>query len=117
MSVLVEGDFIVLGGYHTGPWLSWDGGKTWEIWRDFPFRNIQSMTRLKDGRLACTTFGSGVFLVDGPYKGDLKPSSGTINITNTSGTSKTLNVTFTLKDNAGHSRVINSSIITFPASA
>lgn len=65
MSIFVEGDFIMLGGTQTGCYFSYDRGKSWTSWTEFPFGGVQSISKLSDGRLALTSFGGGIFFA--PY--------------------------------------------------
>lgn len=105
-SVYVEGDFIIMGASNTGPWISWNGGKTWEIWRDFPYVHIQSITKLRDGRMACAVYGAGILIVDMPIKGGtfLRPSSGVIKVTRLNDTEEDLSLNFKLTDINGRER-------------
>ena len=66
MSVYVEGDFIMLGGTRSGCTLSYDRGKSWKSWTEFPFSSVQSINKLSDGRLALTSFGAGIFFTAFP---------------------------------------------------
>lgn len=70
MSVIIHPDdknLVYAGTNAHGLWYSKDAGKTWNWYREFPFRNVQSIqVHPKDHhKLYLTTFGGGVWV--GPH--------------------------------------------------
>lgn len=113
MSVYADGDFLLLGGANTGPWLSWDHGKNWYVWKDFPFLNIQNVTKIKDRRLACTTFGAGIFIFGQPqfHGHELGYSQGTLKLQSTGIASRDIPAVFTLSSGNNEIATISSVIV------
>ena len=111
-TVYVEGNFILIGGTENKPRFSYNKGRTWQSWTDFPYNHITEVTKLSDGRYAFSTFGHGILFGQLPDDrgGALGHNEGVLHVTNPNKVKGTLNLTFTLTGKEGFKKTAKTAV-------